>query len=234
MTRLLSQFVLSRYALHKLRQLRLAGEAYVSSTLRALRNKYSSECSLLEVDKMKIIELNILVACFALININNCFTFSKDSSRNFINTDIGIKNISDTFQLSPNKKYKAFINEGQFQQDCLYITNENDIVIYSFHWNEMINSFQESDTMEIIGWSSDSDTLWFWSITPTTCGYFAKININEQKTTFYSTINQISSSLADYTIDVNQGIIFFSDAYKVYDFDMKEKIQNRNIFSLQI
>jgi len=38
MTRLLSQFVLSRFARHKLRQLRLAGEAYVRLTLRAEEN----------------------------------------------------------------------------------------------------------------------------------------------------------------------------------------------------
>jgi ABC-type spermidine/putrescine transport system permease subunit I len=40
MTRLLSQFVLSRYARHKLRQLHLAGEAYVRLTPLSRRKRY--------------------------------------------------------------------------------------------------------------------------------------------------------------------------------------------------
>ncbi len=114
--------------------------------------------------------------------------------------------------ISYDKKYFAYRT-----QDKIYIFDKNNILIYQSYWNEQINNFSKSDTIYILGWASDRNVLWFWSVTPTTCAFFAEVDLDLKIAKYYSTNTDINSFLSDYYFDTDRGIIFYSNYFYTHD-----------------
>lgn len=171
-------------------------------------------------------KIKYLIMCM-LYFVVSATIFSKEiiSTIGFSNHQIGTSkilpievrkmNIKSDYWLSPNKKYKAFcVNESE-----IFITDLDEKVIYYCLYDEQMNIFPDSSNVYIIGWSSDSKCLWFWSIDPVGCAYFAKVDLVLTETHYYSNLTGINGYFYDYCFDLDNSVLFYSNFKKNYGSD---------------
>ena len=128
---------------------------------------------------------------------------------------------------SPNRLFKAYTKK----QSTLYILSSDNKLIYKVEWDDYKIQFPQSDTIYILGWSSDSKRLWFWSNTPTTCAYFAEVDLVNHVTTYYRTIPELEYFFHEFVFDANKGVCFFSDFNFQNEADDEKRIRD-TVFTL--
>jgi hypothetical protein len=159
---------------------------------------------------------NILFAMLSFFVIGNILNADVINTLSFNNDSIGKEYIQTKAPINFDFYEKIKSNDERFMainEYCyrIIIIDENNKVVFRFEWDDEITNFQKSDTVYILGWSNDSNYLWFLTYIPAEINYIAKVDIENKQLFIYDT--KITDSVSHFVFDSVDEFLYYDNYF---------------------